>query len=56
MPDVYVRVVRRAGRWKWELIEDGVMVDDGPAFEKRVEAISAASERFPEHFLEAEEK
>lgn len=56
MPDVYVRVVPHAGRWKWQLIQDGVVMEDGPAYEKRVEAISAASHLFPEHQLEAEEK
>jgi hypothetical protein len=56
MPDVYVRVVRRAGRWLWELMEDGTVKETGPAYEKRVEAISAASHLFPEHFLEAEER
>lgn len=52
----WVRVVRHAGRWRWELVEEGVIIKPGPAYEKRVEAISAASHLFPEHFLEAEER
>lgn len=57
MPDVYVRVFNRAGRWMWQVVEDGVPVEPpGPAYEKRSEAVLAATHLFPEHFLEVDEK
>ncbi len=49
MPDRYVSVLRLAdGRWTYRLVVEGVPEPNGVAYEKRVEAVSAASHLYPE--------
>jgi hypothetical protein len=55
--DRYVSVRRIAdGRWTHRLVVDGIPGPEGVAYEKRVEAVSAASHLYPEDEIVVEGK
>jgi len=58
VPDRFVQVYRLGdGRWSWRVVEDGVPhMENGPAYEKRSEAVTAAAHLHPEDEIVVEGK
>ena len=56
MPERYVLVYQRGGRWTWRLVENEERIENGPAYPTRTEAVRAASNLFPKLPIEVEGK